>query len=205
MRRLAGFLLVAYDTNCLVYYCFQVDIPKTNPKVTVTARQTQHTRAVTDCLKSNQQKVTTTQAAYGELKECIYHAVDQRMTDREVEAQLGCAQNQKVPDQIKLHVQLTVKKKADRLEDKSWFVLDREFTSDSGALARLQEFFNSQSHAAFGWSSKPKAVDMELINFGSVRQLPLVTNDRGIANFADQLSAAGLGFRIYNLMQLRLS
>src|SRR5262245_42017832 len=116
MKRLAGCLLVAYDTNCLVYYCFQVDIPQTNPKRTVMARQTGHARAVTERLISNQQKVTTTLAAYAELRDCIYGAVEARMTDREVEAQLGCAQNEKIPDQLKLRVQLAVERHATKLE-----------------------------------------------------------------------------------------
>ena len=104
MERLAGYSLIAYDTNCLVYYCFLVDIPETNPKVTITVRQTGQARSVTDYIVSHQQKVTTTQAAYEELKNCIYTVVEDRMTDREVAAQLGYSQSEKVPDQRKLHI-----------------------------------------------------------------------------------------------------
>jgi hypothetical protein len=201
MRRLAGFSLIAYDTNCLVYYCFLVDIPETNPKITITVRQTGQARAVTDYLVSHQQKVTTIQEAYEELNNCIYNAVEERMTDREVEAQLGCSQGQKVPDQRKLQVQQSVERKAKKLENKSWFVLDREYAS---ALARLQQFFNSQEAAKFGRSKKPKSVDMKLIDFGLVRQAPLVTNDRGISSFSNELKTAGLGFALHNLMDLKL-
>ncbi len=202
MQRLTGFTLVIYDTNCLVYYCFYVDIPESNPSVTVTALLTQHTRSLTEALIANQQKVTTTQAAYAELQECIYDAVESRMTDRQVEAQLGYAQHEKVPSQLKLHVQLSVERKVRKLENKSWFILDREFSPDSAAVALLQQFFNSQNPSSFGRSHKPTKVDMGLINFGLERQLPLVTNDRGISNFASQLATAGLGFKIYNLTDL---
>lgn len=205
MQRLAGFSLIAYDTNCLVYYCFLVDIPETNPKVTVTVRQTGQARAVTDFLVTHQQKVTTTQAAYEELNECIFNAVEYRMTDREVEAQLGYSQGDKVPDQRKLQVQQSVERKARKLESKGWFVLDREYATDASALAKLQQFFNSQNPTKFGNSKKPNTVDMELVDFSLVRQAPLVTNDRGISNLSNELKTAGLGFSIHNLMDLTVS
>ncbi len=205
MQRLAGFSLIAYDTNCLVYYCFLVDIPETNPKITITVRQTEQARAVTDYLVSHQQKVTTIQAAYEELNDCIYNAVEERMTDREVEAQLGYSQNEKVPDLRKLQVQQSVERKARKLENKGWFVLDREYAADASALVRLQQFFNSQDPAKFGRSKRPKSVDMKLVDFSLLRQAPLVTNDRGISNFSNELKTAGLGFAIHNLMDLTVS
>jgi hypothetical protein len=205
MQRLAGFSLIAYDTNCLVYYCFLVDIPETNPKITITVRQTGQARAVTDYLVSHQQKVTTIQAAYEELNDCIYNAVEERMTDREVEAQLGYSQNEKVPDLRKLQVQQSVERKARKLENKGWFVLDREYAADASALARLQQFFNSQDPAKFGRSKKPNSIDMKLIDFSLLRQAPLVKNDRGISNFSNELKTAGLGFAIHNLMDLTVS
>ena len=203
MQRLAGFSLIAYDTNCLVYYCFLVDIPETNPKVTITVRQTEQARAVTDYLVSHQQKVTTILAAYEELNDCIYNAVEDRMIDREVAAQLGYSQNEKVPDQRKLQVQQSVERKAKKLESKAWFYLDREYAADVSALARLQQFFNSQNPAKFGKSKKPGIVDMKLVNFSLLRQAPLVTNDRGVSNFSNELKSAGLGFAIHNLMDLK--
>lgn len=205
MQRLAGFPLIAYDTNCLVYYCFLVDIPETNPKVTITVHQTGQARAVTDYLVSHQQKVTTIQVAYEELNDCIYNAVEDRMTDREVTAQLGYSQNEKVPDLRKLQVQQSVERKARKLENKGWFVLDREYAADASALARLQQFFNSQDPAKFGRSKKPNSVDMKLVDFSLLRQAPLVTNDRGISNFSNELKTAGLGFAIHNLMDLTVS
>jgi len=205
MQRLAGFSLIAYDTNCLVYYCFLVDIPETNPKITITVHQTEQARTVTDYLVSHQQKVTTIQAAYEELKDCIYNAVEDRMTDREVAAQLGYSQSEKVPDLRKLQVQQSVERKARKLERKGWFVLDREYTADASALAKLQLFFNSQDPAKFGRSKRPKNVDMKLVDFSLLRQAPLVTNDRGISNFSTELKSAGLGFIIYNLMDLTVS
>lgn len=205
MERLAGYSLIAYDTNCLVYYCFLVDIPETNPKVTITVRQTGQARSVTDYIVSHQQKVTTTQAAYEELKNCIYTVVEDRMTDREVAAQLGYSQSEKVPDQRKLQVQESVERKARKLENKGWFALDREYAADASALARLQRFFNAQDPAKFGKSKKPTTVDMELVDFSLVRQSPLVTNDRGISNFSNELKTAGLGFAIHNLMDLKAS
>lgn len=205
MQRLAGFPLIAYDTNCLVYYCFLVDIPETNPKVTITVHQTGQARAVTDYLVSHQQKVTTIQVAYEELNDCIYNAVEDRMTDREVTAQLGYSQNEKVPDLRKLQVQQSVERKARKLENKGWFVLDREYAADASALARLQQFFNSQDPAKFGRSKKPNSVDMKLVDFSLLRQAPLVTNDRGIYNFSNELKTAGLGFAIHNLMDLTVS
>lgn len=205
MQRLAGFSLIAYDTNCLVYYCFLVDIPETNPKITITVRQTEQARAVTDYLVSHQQKVTTIQAAYEELNDCIYNAVEDRMTDREVAAQLGYSQNEKVPDLRKLQVQQSVERKARKLENKGWFVLDREYAADTSALARLQRFFNSQDPAKFGRSKRPNSVDMKLVDFSLLRQAPLVTNDRGISNFANELKTVGLGFAIHSLMDLTVS
>lgn len=202
MQRLRGFPYIAYDTNCLVYYCFEVDIPETNPKLTVRGRLTPQARAVTEFLKSNQQKVTTTQAAYDELKECIFNAVDDRMGDREVESMLGLPQGKKVPDQLKLRVQQAVERHVTKLERKGWFVLDREFCPDLSTLQRLQRFFDGQDAHRFGRSKKPKTVDMELVAFGLARQFPLVTNDRGISNFASELASSGLSYKIHNLMDL---
>ena len=205
MQRLAGSALIAYDTNCLVYYCFYVEIPESNPKVFITVRQTDQARAVTEHLVSHQQKVATIEAAYGELKNCIYEAVEARMTDREVEKLLGYPQGAKVHDQRKLQVQQSVERKARKLENKSWFVLDREYEANPPTMARLQHFFNSQDVAKFGKSKRPGIVDMQLVDFSLQRQAPLVTNDRGISNLSAELSAAGLGHDIYNLMDLRVS
>ena len=204
MQRLAGFPLIAYDTNCLVYYCFQVDIPETNPRITIKVRQTDQVRAVTDSLISGQRKVTTIQEAYAELNECIYNAVEERMTDREVEAQLGYSQGQKVPDQRKLQVQQSVERKAKKLENKGWFVLDRDYTADDSALEKLRKFFGSQDQSKFGKSKKPGAVDLKLVDFSLAKKAPLVTNDRGISNFSNELKTAGLGFAIYNLMDFKV-
>lgn len=203
MQRLAGFPLIAYDTNCLVYYCFSVDIPETNPRITVKVRQTDQARAVTLQLVSQKQKVVTIQEAYAELNDCIYNAVEERMTDREVEAQLGYPQGKKVPDQRKLQVQQSVERKAKKLAAKDWFVLDLEYTADAAALARLQRFFDSQDPSKLGKSKKPKTVDMKLVDFGLVKKAPLVTNDRGISNFSNDLKTSGIGFDIHNLMDLR--
>ena len=69
-----------------------------------------------------QRKVTTTQTAYEELNECIYNAVKDRMSDREVAAQLGYSQIEKVPDQRKLQMQQSVERKAKKLERKEGMV-----------------------------------------------------------------------------------
>ena len=44
-----------------------------------------------------ERKITTFLAAYDELKNCVNDAVERRMTDREVEAQLGQALQRQVP------------------------------------------------------------------------------------------------------------
>lgn len=205
MQRLAEFRLIAYDTNCLVYYCFQVDIPETNPTITIKVRQTDQARAVTDCLISSQRKVTTIQEAYAELNDCIYNAVQERMTDREVEAQLGYSQGQKVPDQRKLQVQQSVERKARKLENKGWFVLDGDYAADASVMDKLRKFFDSQDQSKYGKSKTPSIVDLKLVDFGLVKKAPLITNDRGISNFSNELKTGGLGFAIHNLLDLKVS
>lgn len=202
MNQLDGFPFIAFDTNCLVYYCFWVNIPEASPQVVVKARQTERARLVVEQLQSKKKKITTFKAAYDELQECVYGAVETRMTDREVEAQLGCPMGIHVSDKIKLHVHQSLEKKVRQLEAKSWFVVDRDFTPAVSDLQRLKEFFDSQEKSALGYSKPPSEIDRGLINFGFVRQFPLITNDKGISNFSQKLREAGLGFKIHNLIEL---
>jgi len=203
MDRLAGFAVIIFDANCIIYHCFRVDLKVDATVVSVTSRFTPHTRQITEKLIANNQKVTTTQAAFDEVRDCVFNAVEERMSDREVEAQLGYAQGEKVPDQIKLKVTQSVEKHVRKLQTStSWFYVDTGFVPDGMALRALKRFFDSQSTATLGKSKPPSQVDMELINCGSQRQLPLVTNDRGISNFAEQLIAARLAFRLHNLMDI---
>lgn len=202
MERLRDFPYIIYDTNCIVYYCFLVNLKNGSATVTVTARFTAHTRQITDKLVANSQKVTTTQSAYTEVRECLYEAVEDRMAYREVEHQLGYAQGVHVPEQIKLKVLQSVERHAQKLPTNSWFSVDASFVPDSNALKALKHFFASQNPATLGKSKPPSQVDLELVNFGFQKQWPLVTNDRGVSNSAAQLSAASLAAPIYSLVEL---
>lgn len=202
MERLGGFAYIIYDANCIVYHCFFVDLRIGSATVTVTSRFTIHTRQITNRLIANSQKVTTTQSAFDEVRECLYNAVEERMTYREVEHQLGYAQGEHVPEQIKLKVMQSVEKHAQKLPTNSWFSVDASFVPDGNALKALKHFFTCQNPTTLGKSQPPSQVDIELVNFGFQKQWPLVTNDRGISNSAAQLSAANLASSIYNLTDL---
>jgi hypothetical protein len=202
MQRLEGFLSIAYDTNCLVYYCFEVNIPDSNPRRTVRAELTGRTKAITEILKNKGQQITTIQAAYRELQDCAYSAVQAEMDKPGAKEMLGIAQCEPVREQTKWHILKTVEKHVRKLENASWFVLNREFTPTTTAFASLRLYFDSIPPSALGNSERASAVDIALVNFSAVYQIPLVTNDAGIYNFAPELSSRGLGFRIYGLMEL---
>lgn len=203
MQRLACFGTVIYDANCLVSYCFYVDVLVNRTTVNIDRRETAHTRQVTEVLKANKQKVTTTQAAFEEVRNCTADAVRDRMAYREIEAKLGYPQGVNVDEQIILKVTLSVAKKVKKLETNDWFYVDSTFIVNDNALNALKIFFSSQDREKFGKSKVPSEVDMGLINFGYQRKWPLVTNDRGISNFAQPLSAGGLAFSILNLMEIK--
>ena len=202
MQRLEGFPRIAYDTNCLVYYCFEVNIPDSNPRRTVRAELTGRTKAITEILKNNGQEITTIQAAYRELQDCVNRAVEDEMNKPGVKEMLGIAQSDPVRQQTKWHIQKTVEKHVKKLENASWFILDREFTPRAAAFDSLRLFFDSIPPEALGDSERASAVDIALVNFGAVFNIPLVTNDGGIYKFATEMKSAGLGFRIYSLTEL---
>ncbi|MEI8015292.1 MAG: hypothetical protein WCH20_10705 [Nitrospira sp.] len=202
MQRLKDFSYIIYDANCIVYHCFFVDLQVGSATVTVTSRFTIHTRQLTDKLIANNKKVTTTQSAFDEVRECLYAAVEDRMAYREVEHQLGYAQGEHVSEQVKLKVLLSVEKHAQKLPTNSWFSVDANFIPDGNAIKTLRDFFARQNPLTLGKSKSPGQVDLELVNFGVQRQWPLVTNDRGISNSAEQLRTANLATFIYYLMDL---
>jgi hypothetical protein len=202
MQRLEGFPRIAYDTNCLVYYCFEVNIPDSNPRRTVRAELTGRTKAITEILKNKGQEITTIQAAYRELQDCVYSAVEDEMDKPGVKEMLGIAQSEPVREQTKWHVVKTVEKHVKKLENASWFVLNRDFTPSATAFDNLRQFFDLIPSEELGNSERASAVDIALVNFGAVFRIPLLTNDAGIYKFATKLSSAGLGFRIYGLMEL---
>ncbi len=204
MHRLSGFPSVIYDTNCLVHYCFLVEVLVSGSKVTISDTLTMHTRQITEALKRNQQKVTTIQAAYDELRNAISGAVWRRLSHRAVEAQLGYLQGQHVPDQIKLQVMRNAERHVRRLETKTWFFVNTQFSAATRSLAALRRFFDCQPPEAFGRASVPGEVDLALINFGYQSQSPLVTDDTGIFRFSAPLHTAGLAFHIFNLRDITL-
>lgn len=205
MQRLEGFSQIAYDTNVLVYYCFEVNIPDANPKRIIRAQLTPHTKAITETLKSNGQKITTILDAYRELEDVVNKAVVKELDTPRAKQMLGIAENAPVRQQTKLHVQTAVTRHVKKLKAASWFVLNHEFTPSPTAFASLRKFFDSIPLVDLGDSDPASAVDIKLVNFGAVSQIPLVTNDGGIHKFAGRLQAAGLAYRIYDLKALNLS
>lgn len=205
MHHLAGSVAVIYDANVLVFQCFSVEVTFRGNKVPLNHRLTSHTRQITTALQYNQQKVTTTQPAYDEVRNCIADAVTDYMSNnRAVEVQLGLPQGEKVPEQVKLQVLRAVEKHVRKLQAASWFYVDTTLVPDNNAITALKQHYHSQPSALLRQSKPPSQVDLELINFGFQRKFPLVTNDRGISNFAPGLVAAGLSFHIYNLCDLVL-
>lgn len=202
MQRLEEFPRIAYDTNCLVYYCFEVNIPDSNPKRTVRADLTERTKIITEILKSKGKKITTIQAAYWELQGCVYTAVIREMEKPGVKEMLGIPQNTPIREQTKLHIQSTVERHVKKLQSATWLVVDSQFKASQAAFTSLREFFNSIPAEELGNSEKASAVDIQLINFGAVQRIPLITHDGGIYRFTTRLQAKGLAFRIYGLTQL---
>lgn len=205
MQRLEGFSHIAYDTNVLVYYCFEVNIPEANPRRFVCAELTPRTKTITETLKSKGQKITTILDAYRELQDVVNAAVVKEMNNPRVKKMLGIAENAPVRQQTVLHVQTAVAKHVKKLKNASWFVLNHEFTPSPTAFASLRTFFDSIPLADIGDSERASAVDIKLVNFGAVSQIPLVTNDGGIHKFSGRLQAAGLAYRIYDLKTLNPS
>lgn len=202
MQRIAESAFVAYDSNCLVYYCFLVEIPETTPRICVKAIYTPQARSLTEFIISNGQKIITFTRAYDELRECIYAAVTERMTHRDIEALYGCEYGVHLSDKEKLRVLTSVEKKVRKLQNNSWFVIDKTFVPNADELRKIEAFFASQKPEDFGTSMIPSPMDREFINFGLTKTVPLITNDGGISKFARQLQGQGLAYRIFNLLEL---
>lgn len=206
---LRGYLAVIYDTNLIIYQCFnfveksrdgQTDVVIDEPPFTYI------TRNITNYIKDSNKKVYTLQIMWRDELENNYDKfawmVKHRMSDNALRISLGYQPGERMDDSIILKQLKKLIKNVKSLKHNSWLVIDETFKPNTSDISALKKFFNIKYQNSLGMhsSKKPDYVDNSLILYSEYKQFPLISNDNPITEFREELETKQYTYKIIPLM-----
>lgn len=200
---------VVYDTNLILYYCFNHK-EKLRGNI-VHFRVIEFTNKSISCTQhfiNNNATIETIKQVINEIsRKGVAKIVDEYCNDGQTKDLIGIPRSSKVPQAIKLRL---VKKTEDKIKDlinKSWFsVID--YSPNSDDIETIKEFYRSlestpkmiahmsEKNRNVPW---PSDIDMMLLAYSKENDAPILTNDRDFIKFKDELQSEALCFEIIQL------
>jgi len=197
MRDLLKYPTVIYDANCIIYYCFQFPEHDINGRsITVTGPYTEKARRITSILVRESRAIATLRAARQEVETVIVaKALSALLEEGFIQRQLKLTG--KPTPALKLRMAQKLKSEILKLTKESWYTEDRTYTPRQDRIGAVRASYddfasNPQTRDRIPpYKGQPSEVDVALILYSGDSNLPLLTNDREIFNFAAELAAQG--------------
>jgi hypothetical protein len=193
---------VIYDTNCIVYYCFEIQEENAlGQQIVVRGANTLKARLITRKLVEAQKSLLTLRGAWLEASNTIIaKALEGEIREGQVQSQLGIGPS--VPPGLKFRLARKLRVQLDSLSRERWFRIDSMYRPTVESVISLKE-----EYARFcadpelqkripPYKGNPSDVDIELILYSGYVRVPLLTNDKEIFSFSSELTAKGFCFLI---------
>jgi hypothetical protein len=206
---LLNYTSTIYDANCLVYYAFRLKEKRdSGEEVTITGPLTERARRITEELIKNKKIISTLKLAWEEAeKVSVASALKQALQEGFIQARLGIKGRASTLLEYKLA--LALRAQLAQLKKESWFFIEVQFTPKLPKIAALKH-----AYAQFSldpekqkkippYKGDPSFVDLALVVYSEEKALPLLTNDKELYNFADELREMKLCQLIKGLPHVR--
>lgn len=216
MEKLKSHPHIAYDANCLLYYCMHSEIHDGSYKIRVVFPDlTDKVRIITESLVGQGKKIKTIEIIYDEIakSEKAGQVVNRLINLPEVRFQLRLKRGQRFPDTIKFRIIKSLDKKMRSLKGEVWFEIV-SFMSPQDILDSIKNFYLSLRgdqrmidllRKKNRKSCYPSEEDMHLISFSSKHNIPILTNDSDFNLFKAELEANALCHKIFPLSDVVLN
>lgn len=201
MISFSGYKSVIYDANCIIYYCFKTEqLSRKGTLVIIDSPPyTDITRNLTQYLIDIKIKVRTVLVVFEEItEEVLSRTIKQRISDEYLRRELGLSHGEKFPEDIEYRLNKKLKKKVKRMRYERWFELDEQYTPKRVVLDKIRAFFEKRK-TLIGHKGMPSYNDITLILYSKDTILPLISNDRHICDFREDLEKAGYTHKIVPL------
>lgn len=210
-RLLRRHLSIIYDSNCVIYQCFKTVEEGINGQEVVIDEPpfTDIVKQITEYIKECDKKIYVFDLAWKceiENKDGLTNLVNKRLLDDELRMSLGLRRGEKFPPLIQLKVTKNLIKKVRRLKHEVWFIVDETYRAPDSKLNALTEFLRTKYQSLpntdpfIRYNSFPNYIDMSLILYSKHKEFPLISNDRHIILFRDDLISNQYTHKIIPLM-----
>lgn len=196
MEGLLRYERVIYDTNCIVYYCFRIqEEDSTGRPVVVTGPHTQRARRITDILVVNKKVVCTLRLAWVEAEKVLVEALNRLVEEGYIQNQLQIPRA--VPHALKFRLAKSLREGLSRMKAERWFVIDGSYVAQEARMEMVRTLYEQFARDPATrdripqYKTVPSNQDISLILFSGHARFPLLTNDREIYNFAQELAQHG--------------
>ncbi len=208
---------VIYDANLFVYYCFNCKIKIGGNNITVKhVLFTDKIIGFTCKILNQGKRVLTTENTMLEIERKTIAEIVEEITEDANFKKFLRMQSNKVPSTIKYYICRKVEEKFKEIKQKDWLTI-QPHQCDAIAIQRIKAVYdtlyckNDQRIMAIASKNKkrgidshyPSSVDMELIDYSNTKRAPLISNDRGITSFTNELTAANCCHAIIALPDLK--
>jgi hypothetical protein len=187
-----------YDANCLVYYVFRISERRSSGEaVVIEGPHTQRARRITEELVANKKTVCTLRLAWEEAeKVTVASALKETLKERFVQARLGV--EGRISSLLEYRLVSGLRAQLAQLKRERWFLIELQFTPNQAKITMLRETYAKfaldpeKQQKIPPYKGDPSFVDLALIVYSEEKTLPLLTNDREIYNFAEELKGMKL-------------
>jgi len=206
-----NFNKILYDTNSIIYYCFN-HTEKLGGNI-VHFRVIEFTNKsinFTQYLINNNVRIETIIQVINEiLDKGVAKIVEEYCNDGQTKDLIGISRSREIPRAIKLRLVKKTEDKINELRKKSWFSVIN-YSQNREAIGAIKDFYRSLestvkmiAHMRIKNKSVPwpSSVDMMLLAYSKENGVPILTNDTDFTNFKEELQTAALCFGIIELSE----
>ena len=199
MNRLKDYEKVIYDSNIIIYYCFKT-------KETKIIELTDITHILTEFLVKNQSKITVPNFIIDEIMNID---IPQMISEMIKSGKL--TNMPKYTDySFQFTLSLKLQKKFRKMQEKDWFLIEVYFPTKN-LYKQIEDFFKGLEYHPLikeflrlkqKTSPIPSFEDIGLIAYSKQKGHPIITNDRDITFFCEELVKNKLSGEIFALQDL---
>ena len=211
MASFTGYKKVIYDANCIIYLCFKTEEQgKSGNWVVIDSPPfTETTRRLTEYLRTHNKIICTLKLVFDETMSLnLAEAVKERTSEQNLRNALGLSRGEKFPEHIEFKIVRKIKQKLRRLQYEPWFEVDSNYFADLKSISEIRNFFqtmfnNPTIRPRFKPHKPPipSRPDISLILYSRDTLFPLISNDRHIFEFKEELAHSNHTHKIIPLQE----
>jgi len=211
MASFTGYKKVIYDANCIIYLCFKTEEQGKSGNLVVIDSPpfTELTCRLTEYLKTYNKIICTLKLVFDEIASLnLAEAVKERTSDQDIRDALGLSRGEKFPEHIEYKIVRNMKKKLIKLQYEEWFEIDPNYLANPQSISEVRNFFRAmfnnptiQPRFKPHKSPIPSRPDISLILYSRDTLFPLISNDRHIYEFKEELANSNYTHKIIPLLE----